>query len=173
MSKSLFNNILLFIVLVVSQAIIFNNLVLFNSAVAFVFLYFIILQPISMNINALMTVSFLLGLSVDIFNDTAGLNALCCTVLAFIRKPIFHLYVPRDEDFSNRLLKISSLGVSVYLRYSLSMVIVYCFMYFMVEAINYADIQRAIVRAIATVIFTFVVIYAVDNLTFKTREKRL
>lgn len=173
MTKSIINNIFLFIVLVISQAVIFNNLVLFNTAVALAFIYFIIMQPITMNINTLLTLSFLLGLSVDIFQDTPGLNALCCTILAFLRKPIFHLYVPRDEDISNKPLKINTLGLATFLKYMLSMVIVYCLLYFFIEAINYSDIPRLIMRVIATILFTFVVIYAVDNLTLTPREKRL
>lgn len=173
MSKTLFNNILLFVVLVVAQAIIFNNLVLFNTAIALVFIYFIIELPVTVNINSVLTLSFLLGLSVDIFQDTAGLNALCCTILAFIRRPIFQLYVPRDEDFSNKPLSISTLGHTVYSKYLISAVLIYCILYFTVEAVNYTDIQRIFLRIISSAAFTFVVIYAIDSLTLSPREKRL
>ena len=173
MTKSFINNIFLFVILVLTQAIVFNNLILFNTAVAFVFLYFIIVQPISININALLTMSFLLGLSVDIFQDTPGLNALCCTIAAILRRPIFHLFVPRDEDGSNRLLKIKTLGLGIYLKYVLTFVIVYCVLYFFIEAINYTDMNRLFTRMFGTIAFTFLVIYAIDSLTLTPREKRL
>ena len=173
MSKTIINNILIFVVLVIAQALIFNNLVLFNTAVALVFIYFIIELPITVSINTLLTFSFLMGLSVDVFQDTTGLNALCCTILAFIKRPIFQLFVPRDEDFSNKQLSINTLGHSTYSKYMFFMVLIYCVLYFVIEAINYTDVQRTFLRILSSTAYTYIVIYALDSLTLTTREKRL
>lgn len=173
MPKSLFNNIILFIVLVISQAVIFNNLILFNSAVALVFLFFIIQLPITTNINLVLLSSFVLGLTIDIFQDTPGLNAMSCTIVAFIRRSIFHLYVPRDEDLSGKRIGIKTLGSVPFLKYALTIIIIYCVLYFSIEAISYFDIQRLGMRILASSVFTFVVIYAIDSLTLRRREKRL
>ena len=45
--------------------------------------------------------SFLLGLTVDIFSNTPGMNAAAATLLAFMREPILRLVTLRDsaEDF--------------------------------------------------------------------------
>lgn len=173
MSKLIINNIILFIALVVAQSVIFNNLVLFNSAVALVFLFMIIQLPVTVSTNATMTTAFLLGLSVDIFQDTPGLNAMACTLITFMRRPIFHLYVPRDEDLSGKRVCINTLGTDAYLKYMLTIVVLYCSIYFALEAINYRDIQRLLIRIAASSVFTFIVIYAIDSLTVTRREKRL
>lgn len=168
-----FNYIFIFIALVISQAVIFDNLVLFNSAVALVFIYLIIELPMTLSTNAVLSVSFLLGLSVDIFQDTPGLNALTCTVIGFLRRPVFYLYVPNDEDFSSRRLCINTLGAATYLKYMLTLVILYCLIYFTVEAINYFDFKRLLFRIFSSAIYTIVVLYAIDSLTLARREKRL
>lgn len=155
------------------QIVIFNNLILFNTAIALVFLYLLIALPTNINKNWFITIAFLLGLTVDIFQDTPGMNALCCTVTAFIRKPIFHLYVPRDEDYSGKRICINTLGSATYLKYMLTMVLFYCFLYFSVEAVYYVDLQRLILRILGSTVYTFVVLYAMDSLTVKSREKRL
>ncbi len=173
MPKLIINNILLFIVLVVAQSVIFNNLVLFNSAVALVFLYMIIQLPVTLSTNATMTIAFVLGLSVDIFQDTPGLNAMACTLVAFMRRPIFHLYVPRDEELSGKRVCINSLGTDAYLKYMGTMVVLYCALYFTLEALTYMDIQRLLIRIAASSVFTFIVLYAIDSLTLTRREKRL
>lgn len=167
------NYILLFIALVVLQAVLFNNLVLFHSAVALVFLYLIVEMPMTMSTNLVLTVSFLLGLSVDIFQDTPGLNAMSCTIVGMLRRPIFHLYTPRDEEFTSKRLCINTLGVPCFLKYSLTMVVVYCVCYFSLESLSYFDFQRLIERIVASTIFTFVVVFAIDSLTITRREKRL
>lgn len=173
MSKSILNYILLFVVLVVAQAVIFNNLVLFNSAVALVFLYMIVELPATVNVNVMMIVGFLLGLTVDIFQDTPGLNAMACTIVSFMRRPILHLYLPRDEDISDRRLSIRTLGTAVYLKYMITMVLIYCTIYFTIEAFSYFDVQRLGLRIILSSLFTFVVLYAIDSLTNTSSAKRL
>ena len=173
MPKVIINYILLFFALVIGQAILFNNLVLFNSAVALVFLYLIVELPMTIRINWLLTIAFFMGLSVDVFQDTPGLNALSCTVIAFMRRFIFHLYVPRDEEYTGHRICINSVGMSTFLKYMLTMVLIYCIMYFCLEALTYSDIHRLVERIIASSAFTFVVIFALDSLTVKRSEKRL
>jgi len=152
---------------------VFNNLILFNSAVALVFLYMMVELPISVNENVTLIVGFLLGLAVDIFQDTPGLNAMTCTITAFIRKPIFHLYVPRDEELSDRRLSIRTLGKAAYLKYMLTFVIIYCTVYFSIEAFSFFDIKRLGLRIALSSLFTFVVLYAIDSLTNGRSAKRL
>lgn len=173
MSSKIFNNILLFVVLVLSQVIIFNNLVLFNSAVALVFIYMIIRRPLTISTNAVLLAAFVLGLAVDIFQDTPGLNAMACTITAFVRRPILHMYVPHDEDFAGRSLSIATMGAPVFLKYTITFVLLYCVLYFSIEAFGYFDIQRLAIRILASTIFTFIVIYAIDSLTTRRREKGL
>lgn len=173
MSKSVINHILLFIALVAAQAVVFNNLILFNSAVALVFLFMMVEMPITINVNITMIVGFLLGLTIDIFQDTPGMNAMTCTIIAFLRKPIFHLYVPRDEELSDRRLSIRTLGKAAYLKYMLTSVIIYCAIYFSIEAFSFFDPERLGLRIALSSLYTFVVLYAIDSLTNGRSAKRL
>lgn len=173
MSKTVVNFILKFVLLVLAQAVIFNNIVLFNVAVAFVFIYIIISMPISWNTNLSMLLGFLAGLAVDIFADTLGYNALSCTVLAFVRKPVFHLYVQNDEDLGGQKPCIRTMGTEVYLKYLVSMVAVYCTCYFLTEAFAFFNPLMLILRIICSMAFTFIVIYALDSISTRKNEKRL
>lgn len=173
MQKTLINTLALFILLVILQVVIFNNLVLFNSAIALVFLYLLVEMPIAISTNTMLFVGFLLGITIDIFQDTPGLNSMCCTIVAFARRPIFHLYVPRDEDVSERRLCIRTLGAPTYLKYMVTLVLIYCTLYFSIETFGFFDFGRLITRIIASTLFTFVVLYAMDSLTTGRREKRL
>lgn len=94
--------LLAFLLLVPAQAVIFNHLALFNVALPIVFIYIVIMLPVTLGTNWSTTIGFLAGLAVDMFCDTAGVNALSCTVLAFARKPVFHLYVSTDDDLAGR-----------------------------------------------------------------------
>jgi rod shape-determining protein MreD len=85
----------LFIVVVFLQVTIGNNIHLLGVAIPFLYIYFIIRLPLSLSVNWTFTLAFILGLVIDIFSNTPGMNALACTVVAFLRKPILNLYTPR------------------------------------------------------------------------------
>lgn len=174
MPKEIFINILLFVALVLAQVIVFNNLVLFNVAIAFVFIYLIVGLPITTSTNAVMFTGFLLGLSVDIFQDTPGLNAMACTIIAFIRRPIFHLYAPSDDDLSGRRINIASVGAPTYLKYMFTLTLIYTIIVFTLETLNFFSIERLLIRILASTALTFIVLYSIDSLTTRRRsEKRL
>lgn len=113
MSKTTLQFLLLGLILVLAQVIVFNHICLFNVAVPMVFIYLIFRLPITLSQNWTLTISFFLGLIVDIFSDTYGMNAVACTVVAMLRRPVLRLYVPREEDLTRPEPSMLSLGVGV------------------------------------------------------------
>ncbi len=167
MSKTALILVALFLVLVPAQAVIFNNLVLFNVALPLVFIYLIISLPITLSTNWSITIGFAAGLAVDIFADTPGMNALACTTLAFVRKPVYHLYMSYDDDLLGMMPGISTMGWAAYFKYMLTMVFIYCLMLFSIEAFQFFNLKLLLMRTIFSTIFTFIIIYAIDSLSFK------
>lgn len=167
MTKTILTLILMFAVLVPAQAMIFNNLILFNVALPLVFIYLIISLPVTLSTNWAVTIGFITGLTVDIFSDTPGVNALACTTLAFIHKPVYHLYMSYDEDLSGMCPSISTMGPPAYFKYMLTMVFIYCLLAFTIEAFQFFNLRLLLLRTIFSTIFTFIIIYAIDSLSFK------
>ena len=167
MSKTVLTLIILFLVLIPAQAVIFNTLILFNVALPLVFIYLIISLPVTLSTNWSLTIGFVTGLAVDIFSDTPGMNALACTNLAFLRKPVYHLYMSYDDDLSGLRPSISTMGSAAYFKYLLTMVFVYCLMLFAIEAFQFFNIRLLLMRTVFSTIFTFIIIYAIDSLSFK------
>lgn len=173
MSKTVINFILLSVILVLAQAIVFNHLILFNCAIALVFIYVIIILPLATSINMTLTIGFMLGLAVDIFSDTAGLNALSCTILAFIRNPIYHLYAPRDEEGTGQRPSIKTMGTASFMKYALTMSLIYCAVMFTAESVSFFNPSRLLSRIAGSTLFTFIIIYSFDSLSLSRREKKL
>ena len=110
MTKFFIKYAIFFLLTMPAQAIIFNHAILFNVAVPLVFIWLIIMLPVTVGVNLSVTLGFFAGFLLDIFSDTPGVNALCCTVLAFARKPILHLYVSMDDDLAGRSPSAQSMG---------------------------------------------------------------
>lgn len=174
MTRAILKYTMLFILLVLAQAVVFNNLCLYSVAFPLVFIYFILRLPIVLNVNWVLTLSFILGLTIDIFSDTQGLNALCCTTLGVLRRPLLHLYVPHDEDVTGEAEpSIKSLGLVVYMKYLFTMTLIYCLLYFVVEAFTWFNPLRLLLRIAASSVFTFILILGIDSLTLRRNAKRL
>ena len=154
-------------ILVLIQILLLNHIVLFNSAVCLIFIYFLIKLPLNLSPNIMLTLGFFLGLFVDIMSDTPGLNALCCTILASLKKPVFYAYEQYDDQKRNVAPSIGTMGFFNFCKYIFSLSAIYCLIVFFVEFVNFSDVIQILIKAGASTLFTFLVILAIDSLIYK------
>lgn len=171
MTKFYLQYALWFLLLIPAQAIVFNHAILFNVAVPLVFIYLIISLPVTVGTNLSVFFGFLSGFLLDVFCDTPGVNALSCTVLAFVRKPVLHLYVQIDDDLAGRSPSSHSMMQSVYLKYMITMVLIYCTMVFIVEAFSFFSFKLLLLRIVASTIYTFVLLFALDFVLLRSSSE--
>lgn len=170
MTKFAIKYAIAFLLLVPAQAIVFNHMILLNVAVPVVFIYLIIMLPVTIGTNLSTLLGFLAGFLLDMFCDTPGVNALCATVLAFARKPIFHLYVSMDDDLAGRSPSSRTMGHAAFMKFMLTMVVAYCAMVFTVEAFQFFNFRLLVLRILASSAYTFILLYALDCLSLRPRE---
>lgn len=162
-----FKYLFTFIVMVLLQVLICNNILLFGVAVPFVFIFFILSLPLNVGLKSLMSLSFLLGFLVDIFSDTPGLDSLCCLLLSVVRKPVFYAYMPNEEKFLKATPCISVMGWFNYIKYALTLSAFFCILIFGIELFSFIPIGRIIVMAASSTLFTLLCIIACDALLNK------
>ena len=172
MNINLLREIAIALLFVVLQAVVFNQIYLFGVAVPLVFIYVIMRMPLSLSTAWLLTLSFMLGLVVDVFSNTLGMNALACTILAFMRRPVLSLYLPHGSDYVAETPSIRGFGMWLYVRYSLTLSFLYCILLFAIESLSLFDLPYMLVRILCSSLLTFVLILCTDSLS-QGREKRL
>ncbi len=173
MGKTTLHFVMLGIILVLAQVIVFNHVCLFGVAVPFVFIYLLLRLPITMPVWQVLTVGFVAGLTVDSFADTPGMNAMACVIIAMCRRSVFRLYFNREDDLSNPEPSIRTLGFNIYLKYALTMTLIYCSVMFTLEGIVIFRPLMMLLRTIASTVLTTALILGIDSITDKKREKRL
>ena len=171
MTKFAIKYALCFLLLIPAQAIIFNHMILFNVAVPLVFVYLIVMLPVTLGTNLSTFLGFLAGLTLDVFCDTPGVNALCCTVLSFARKPVFHLYVSTDDDLAGRSPSSHTMGYAAYMKFMLTMVLIYSTMMFAIESFQLYNFRLLLIRVAASSAYTFLMLYALDCLLVRRRDR--
>lgn len=173
MIRTFLKFLLLALILVLIQVTVFNNICLFGVAVPMVFIYVILRLPLTLSTGWVLTVAFLLGLTVDVFSDTQGMNSLACTILAALRRPVLGLYFPREDELANPEPSMVSLGVPVYVKYALTMTLIYCTLIFLIEAFTFFNLLRLVLRIVCSTILSTLLILAVDGLSTRRHAKRL
>lgn len=172
MSKTIIQFSVLFVILTLLQ-VVCNKIILFNVATPIVFIYILLRLPVNMAKVWVFCIAFFLGLFIDIFGNTPGMNALACTLVSAIRLPILNLYFTREDEMSSPLPSIETLGMDSYIKYMSSMVIVYCALLFFIQAFTLHNFLLTIERMVCSSILSIMLILGIDCLVSTQREKRL
>ncbi len=71
--------------LVVMQVLILNKIHVLGFITPFLYIYFLLKLPTGTSRNLLLLLGFTLGIVIDMFSNTPGMNAAACVFLAFVR----------------------------------------------------------------------------------------
>ena len=152
-----------FIGLVLIQVLVFNQMHISGYATPFLYIYFILKINSKVGRNELMLWAFMLGLIVDIFGNTPGMNAAAATCLAFSRSSLLRLSTLRSEDEAF-YPGIKSLGVSSFSRYALLASVLFCTVLLLIDTFSFFHVGRLILKIIASTISTFIFIFCAESI---------
>ncbi|MCW5518711.1 rod shape-determining protein MreD [Aureitalea sp. L0-47] len=150
-------NAVRFIVLVLVQVILLNNINLFGYVNPYLYVLFIIVYPFSGNKSLLIGLAFVLGLSIDIFSDSGGIHAAACSFLAYVR-PAF-LKVSFGVSYEYNMVKISTAAIGERLTYISLMVFTHHLILFSLEIFNFNHILLILKSTLFSGIFSVVLIF--------------
>ena len=162
MSIKWIGQILLFFFLILLQVWVFSQIHLFGIATPLAYLYFILNLPSSTNRNLVVFLSFILGLSIDIFSYTLGMHAIAATVAGFSRYYSLNLFTPKDLP-NEFVPTVRSVGFLSYLKYAIPIVLLHNIVYFLVESLSLFDPIGLFLRIAGSFILTMVVIFAFEG----------
>lgn len=168
MNNVLVTNGLRFVFLVLIQVILFNHINLFGYVNPLIYISAILLFPIKKNKTALLLYSFLLGLSVDFFSNSGGINAAATVFIAFIRLPVLEVILGRS-DFDYQLFKLRSIAFEKALFYIIILTLVHHFIVFSLAYFDLSLIKSILKSSLITSVFTVLII--VIGIILFTRKK--
>lgn len=160
-------NTLRFVVAMILQVIIFNNLELFGFINPFFYLLFIILLPFETPKALSLFLALLLGLSIDIFTNTIGIHAASTVLIAFLRPTVLQYFAPRDGYEVNTAPRISFYGVTWFVKFAGAIVIIHSVFFYCIDAFSFVFMGRAILFGILNGLFTLLLLVLSQYLFFK------
>ena len=170
MINHIIRNTIYFIVLVLIQVLVLNNIHFLRIATPFLYLYFILKLPIGTSKSMVIFLSFIMGLVIDTFTNTPGMHAAACTFAGFFRQPLINLLIgkelPMDLSPSYR-----TFGVSGFFRYTLIFVLIHHLFLFLIESFTLFDPLFLALRIGASVITTTILICTVEAFNIETQKR--
>ena len=158
MIKALPKIILRFIILVLVQILIFNNIELSGYINPYIYILFILLLPLDTPGWLLLLLGFLLGISIDIFSDTPGMHTITTTLTAFLRPFVLDIIAPRDGYETGANPRISNYGFLWFLRYAGILTVIHHFVLFYIEIFHFGGFFPTLFRVILSSAVTLLII---------------
>lgn len=156
-----------FISLIILQVVVLNNINLFGYINPYLYIVFIFIYPINSNKITFLTISFILGLLIDFFLDSGGINAIATVTIAYIRPYFFKLIfkkIPEENDFFN----FSEEYFGKTFNYITILTIVHHLIVFSLINFSFYNILKVLLNTIFSSIFTLF-LYFVGSYIFRRK----
>ena len=165
-SRNVFSDIVLIAILVVVQIFLLNRITLFGRFIPVLYPVFVLFYPFFRNNFQFLALSFLLGLSIDAFLGTWGINALATTTVAYFRMLIFRTSTDTSTDF----FSFQSLQWLQFVVFILTSIFIHQLIVQYVEFFKFDRFFEILLNVVFTslVSFVFIIAYA---LAFKIKQK--
>jgi len=157
MNSTVFSNIARFFFLILLQVLLLNNINFLGYVNPYLYVLFIILFPFNGNQGLLLLLSFLLGLGIDLFEDSGGINAAACLVVAYIRPAILRFSFGVSYDYQT--VKFSNTAYGSRFSYVAILVFVHHFVLFLLEIFSFAHLLLLLMKTFFSGIFTIVLVF--------------
>lgn len=147
-------NIVRFVTLVLIQALILQNVNFLGYINPYIYILFILLFPIQNNRLLFIFVSFLLGLSVDLFLDSGGVHAGASVFIAYLR-PLF-LKFTFGASYDHQTVRIGTSEPGQRMTYFLFMIAIHHLILFSLEVFSSSKMLLILKKTLFSTIFTFI-----------------
>jgi cell shape-determining protein MreD len=170
MTIILLKNIGRFIFLILFQVLILNNIQFSGYINPYFYIYFILLLPFETPPWLLLLSAFLLGISLDAFTNTFGLNASACVLMAFVRPFVINAISTGTEFMIGHSPSLKKQGMKWFAYYSIILVLVHHSVLFYLEIFRFNEFFQTLLRVLLSSIFTLLIIFLAEYLSYPTEK---
>jgi|FLOH01.1.fsa_nt_gi rod shape-determining protein MreD len=157
---------LLFVVLILLQVSVFNNVSLFGYAQPMFYILFVFLYPVTQRKSLFLILAFSLGLSIDFFSNSGGINAAATLFIAYFRLPILKT-ITRKIEFDNDQFNFNNLPIGEQFGYLFILTFIHHFIIFQLSYFKFDALSLVFSHALFSSFFTLVLLLIYSGLFLK------
>ena len=147
-------NIFRFVVVVLFQVLVMDNVMINGYMIPYVYLLFILLMPFETPRWLQLLAGFVLGVTLDIFSNTPGLHTSATVLVAFARGYILDLLAPRDGYEPETFPRVHFYGLVWFLKYTFIIIFIHHLALFYLEVFQLKDFFSTLLRVIMSSILS-------------------
>src|SRR5574344_168888 len=147
--------------LVLLQVLILNNIHIGEFATPFLYVYFVLKLSSDTPRNQQVLWAFGIGLIIDIFDNTVGMNAAAFVLMAFIRPTFLRLFTPRDM-YDSFVPSKKIMGTASFMRYLIACVFIHHATLLTIESFSFISIGLLGLRILLSTTLTILCIVAIE-----------
>lgn len=165
-SRNIFTDIFLMAMLIVLQIYLFNRIDIAGKYTPVIYTVFVLFYPFYRNKFIFLGSSFVLGISIDAFLGTWGINAFATTLIAYFRTIIFKT----STEVSSDVFSFHNLQWSQFLFYIFSSIFVHQLVVQYIEFFKFSRVLEILSNILitSTISLAFVLLYVLIS---KIKEK--
>ncbi|MFD2099701.1 rod shape-determining protein MreD [Flagellimonas iocasae] len=154
MNNSVFLNTVRFVLLVLTQVLIFNNLHFMGYINPMVYVIFFYWYPIKANRALFMVISFFLGFMIDIFSDTLALHSIASLTVAYARPVVMRFCFGVNYEFQNFTFKNTTKVQRV--TFLALLILIHQMVFFSLEILSFSHILLILKKVLTTGVVTLI-----------------
>lgn len=156
---------LLFLGVVLAQVLVFDQAVILNNITPYIYPLIIILQPPHSHRLKSLVLAFVLGLSIDVFQNTGGMHASACLIVMYLRPQVLHFNFGLSYDYQT--LSINNAAFLKKLTYVILIVVIHHFVllslaYFSIELWQLL-LQKLVTSALASIVIIMIILQLIKR----------
>lgn len=153
---------LIFILLVLLQVLLFNNIQFSGYVNPYIYILFILLLPVEIPSWLLLILSFGAGMVIDFYSGSPGMHSSASVLAGFVRPYVLRFISPRDgyEPGANPSMLVY--GFRWFLFYTLIIVLVHHTALFYLEVFRFTDFFRTLLRVMLSSLFTILFVLIIE-----------
>jgi len=163
-------NIFRFILLILLQVLILNNVQFFGYLSPYAYILFIIALPLQTPRWFSLLLAMVIGLTIDAFDNTMGMHAFATVFVAFLRNGIIKMFV-NIEDTTSATPSFHSLGLGAYIKYTIVIVLLHHTLLFFLEAFSLVSFWLIIPKVFVSSFVSTAIVLSIQ--AFNDRKKKL
>jgi rod shape-determining protein MreD len=156
-NSEIISNSIRFVVLILLQVLLLNNINFLGYVNPYLYILFILLFPLDGNKSLLILLSFLLGITIDLFGDSGGIHAAACVLIAYIRPAILKFSFGVSYEYN--MVKVNKAPLIERVTYISIMVLVHHLALFSLEIFSLSHILLLIKSTLFSSIFSIILIF--------------
>lgn len=172
MYREILNQIIRFVFLVVLQVFVVNQMLQYNLVNPFIYPLFILILPVNTSFFILLSLSFLIGIVVDLLQFTSGIHAAATVFMGFLRIFFLRATISKENFEKNIRPDIQDKGLTWFSIYAIVLLFAHHFALYFLEVFTFGEFFFTLLKTILSAAVSLLIIILLEYLLMPLSKKQ-